>query len=315
MLDNKRTAVIDLGTNTFELLIAEPTETGFAVIHQERVGVFIGRGGIDKGVITDDAQMRMFTAIQHLKEVIFQFNVAPERIFGVATSAFRNAKNGKILATQILEKMGLPIEIISGEAEAEYIFQGVKSAIKLQESPVLVMDIGGGSVEFVIGNQRKIFWKRSFEIGAQRLKNMFMPQDPITLLNTQKLEIFLESQLVELSQFIFNYSPKFLIGSAGTFDTLAEMSFRRSNPKLDMINGSLLNGYEVSIDDFYYFYYQLTTLDRAERLKIPGMIELRADMIVVSICLLKFVVEKCELDTIHCSSYALKEGYLRSKLS
>jgi exopolyphosphatase / guanosine-5'-triphosphate,3'-diphosphate pyrophosphatase len=314
MLDNKRTAVIDLGTNTFELLIAESVETGFTILHQERVGVFIGRGGIDKGFITEEAQIRMFSALQHLKEVILKFNVAAERVFGVATSAFRNAQNGKMLVAEILEKIGIPIEIISGEKEAEYIFQGVKAAITLQESPALVMDIGGGSVEFIIGNQRKIFWKRSFEIGAQRLKNMFMPNDPITLLNTQKLEIFLESQLVELSQLIFNYSPKFLIGSAGTFDTLAEMSFRRSHPKLDMISASELNAYEVSADDFYYFYYQLTTLNRAERLQIPGMIEIRADMIVVSVCLLKFVLEKCELDTIHCSSYALKEGYLQHKI-
>jgi exopolyphosphatase/guanosine-5'-triphosphate,3'-diphosphate pyrophosphatase len=315
MLEKKRLAIIDFGTNTFELIIAEPSDNGFTAIYQEKIGVFLGRDGIDKGLITEAAQKRAMDGVLKLLEQIHQHKVPNERMFGVATSVFRNAKNGAQLANSISEKTGIKIEIINGEAEAEYIFQGVRQGISLNEQNALVLDIGGGSVEFIIGNHRKVFWKRSFEIGGQRLKDQFMKSDPIQLLETQKLEIFLESQLFELSQAIFKYSPKLFIGSAGVFNTLAEMDYYRQNPGEELDRHFYqVNGYALSADDFYYLYYQITTLDRAARLLMPGMIELRVDMIVVAVCLVKFVLEKCELDCIYTSAFALKEGYLLHKL-
>jgi len=100
-------------------------------------------------------------------------------VFAFGTSALRNAKNGQDVAELLTKESGIPVKIISGEEEAAFIYAGVKEAVKMGVETSMVVDIGGGSIEFIIGNEQRIFWKHSFEIGAQRLLERFQKNDPI----------------------------------------------------------------------------------------------------------------------------------------
>ncbi|NJO02374.1 MAG: phosphatase [Bacteroidia bacterium] len=319
-MKNERFSVIDLGTNTFNLIIAEPDEKSFKVVHREQIGVKIGQGGISKGYITEAAQERLFRALKNLTRTIQAYQVESDRTWAVATSAFRHAKNAREIIQKIQTDTDIPVEVISGNQEAEYIYFGVKTALQIGETNALVVDIGGGSVEFIICNERKIHWKKSFEIGGQRLMDQFMRTDPISELDIQRMEIYLESQLLELSMMSFNYGPKVMIGASGAFDTLSEIEYRREHGDehiydfVDEFHHLRVKEHVLSIDDFHYICQDIVRNDRDQRLQIPGMIEMRVDMIVVATILIRFILEKLDLDCIRVSSYALKEGYLMRKM-
>jgi exopolyphosphatase / guanosine-5'-triphosphate,3'-diphosphate pyrophosphatase len=306
-----RIAVIDLGTNTFHLLIAEVDEKSvFTNLHEEKAPARIGAGGISKGIIGEEAFERGSTIMIDFSKKISESGVVKDRIFATGTSAIRNAANGEAFVNQIFNKTGIQVEIINGEREAELIYAGVKNAMKLGTQPILVMDIGGGSVEFIIGNEEKIFWKKSFEIGGQRLMDKFMPSDPMPPANVEKMIEYLEATLVPLTDAMYEYKPKTLVGAAGTFDTLIEIYHKEDNPDFDI---SLQTEYKLPIPSFYMIYQSLLYLNREQRLQIPGMIPLRADMIVVACCLLNFVMQKYDISILKTVTYALKEGLLFEK--
>jgi exopolyphosphatase/guanosine-5'-triphosphate,3'-diphosphate pyrophosphatase len=256
------------------------------------------------------------SALQGFSQALRTYQVLPERVIAIATSAFRNAKNTPQILADIQYQTGIAVKVISGEQEAAYIYKGVQRAIDFKNQNALIMDIGGGSVEFILANQTKIHWKQSYEIGAQRLYDKFMLTDPIKELDLQRMEFYLEAQLAELTKAFFAHTPQMFIGSAGTFDTLAEIHYIQSQGT-DRLSDFTDNShelkqkhYEMDLDDFYSIYQRIVWQDRADRLLIPGMIELRVDMIVVSVSLLKFIIEKLEIDRIHISAYSLKEGVL-----
>ena len=154
-------AVIDLGTNTFHILIAEVTEPhNYRIVHRLRIPVMIGKGGINQGLITEEGQERALAALQQFAALIRQYEV--QQVRATATSAFRNARNGKALVQRIREETGIRIEVIDGMQEAEYIFGGVQEALSLDHEPILIMDIGGGSVEFILSSDQQVRWKQSF---------------------------------------------------------------------------------------------------------------------------------------------------------
>ncbi|WP_157558671.1 Ppx/GppA phosphatase family protein [Microscilla marina] len=308
----QRVAVIDLGTNTFHLLIAETTKQGFQKLYSDKVPVKIGEGGISEGMITNEAQTRALAAIDKINDILQQYKVPESKIWVVATSAFRSAKNGQALADTIEERTGFKVDIIDGSKEAEYIYFGAKTALDIGDTTSLIMDIGGGSVEFIIANQKRIFWKQSFEIGGQRLLDQFMRTDPITELDIQRMNIFLEEKLWGMSEVVFNYSPKMLIGCSGTFDTLTEINDARY-PKGQSTRLSKTES-EMDLDDFHEVYQALVWKGRSERLKVKGMVEMRADMIVVAVCLIRFIMDRYDLEHIRMSSYSLKEGLLSKML-
>ena len=304
---NELVATIDLGTNTFHLLIAKlDAENSFQMVHRERIPVMIGRGGINLGIINKEAQQRALNALSHFKERLDSFGVSKEKVHCTATSAIRNAKNGQGLIDSILQQTGIQVDVISGDKEAEYIYYGVRHAVPLGAASALIMDIGGGSVEFIICNQEQIHWKQSFEIGAQRLLDRFEIQDPITDTNIESLNNFFEQTLSPLSENIAEYKPETLIGASGTFDTLSEIHVLESNLQVDQEATEL----PLSHEAFQRMLTQFSMKNREERLLIPGMIEMRVDMIVVASWLINYVLENYGLREIRISSYALKEGLL-----
>ncbi|MEM9672386.1 MAG: exopolyphosphatase [Bacteroidota bacterium] len=304
---NKQVATIDLGTNTFHLLIAElDSEIFFRIVYRERIPVMIGRGGINQGIIKEDAKQRALDALSHFKEKLDTFGVLEDNVHCTATSAIRNAKNGQELVDSIFQKTGIRVDVISGDKEAEYIYYGVRQAVPLGSKSALIMDIGGGSVEFIICNQDEIHWKQSFEIGAQRLLDRFDIQDPITQANISDLNGYFNDRLAPLAEIVKEYQPNTLIGASGTFDTLSDIYVLESNLEVDKEATEL----PLSHDAFQRMLNAFSKKNREERLQIPGMIEMRVDMIVVASWLINYILEAYGLQEIRISSYALKEGLL-----
>lgn len=309
-MKSRRLALIDMGTNTFHLLISEINESGNPVaLVKLKEPVKLGQDGISEGAIAPDAIERALLTLNKFKGLIDQLQV--QEVKAVATSAVRNASNGAKLVDAIHEQTGIEVEVISGDREAELIYYGVKSALEIGEERSLIIDIGGGSVECIICDGETIFWKQSFEIGAQRLMDKFFTTDPISVMDVEAEKEYLEEQLQPLSQAINLYNPCLLIGSSGTFDTLCDIDVKRKGLDRDC---DPCTEAELALADFYEIYYDLLKKKRSERLATPGMIELRVDMIVVAMILIDFVLENYELKKIRVSSYALKEGLLNQLL-
>ncbi|GHN01190.1 hypothetical protein WSM22_26790 [Cytophagales bacterium WSM2-2] len=302
-----RTAIIDMGTNTFHLLVVERSDDDYEILLRERLAVRVGVGGINRNVITDEAIDRALSALKSFKAMINDFRVT--EVFAFGTSALRNAHNGPDVISRIKEETGIETKIISGDEEADYIFHGVNLALKFGKEKAMVIDIGGGSVEFIIGNSETIFWKQSFEIGAQRLLERFHQHDPILLTELESVTQYLKESLPPLFEALEIYKPQVLAGSSGTFDTLSDIYCVRSGIPLADASETPL-----TIQGFKEIYPEIISKSRADRMKIPGMIELRVDMIVVACCLIKFVIDHFHFDKIRVSSFSLKEGVLATLL-
>ena len=252
---------------------------------------------------------RALTVLRYFREQLLAHEVAPERTYAFATSAIRNAENGGEFCQVVQEHLGIAIQVIDGAREADYIYQGVRAALDLGEEPSLVMDVGGGSVEFIMGNQGQIFWKQSFEIGGQRLLEKFMRTDPLSDADRKRLYNYFDEQLIPLANAVHQYAPVALVGSSGSFDTLVAMDCQHRTgtwPDPDQ------TGFEVPLEEFRRSYVELLTKNHAERMAIPGMITLRVDMIVVAMCLIDYVLQTYHIPRLRVSTYALKEGVLYS---
>jgi len=310
--EKKRYAVIDMGTNTFHLLIAEPNAGGFTVLHKEKVGVKLGKGSINQGYLSESAIARGLDCLKGFAQVASEFGIPAEEIIATATSAVRSAHNGKAFVQEVLAQTHINVQVIGGALEAQLIFEGVMAAVGKQTAPVLVMDIGGGSVEFVIANGPTILYKESYEIGGQRLMDLFMDTDPISEEAIGKIEIYLESKLAPLLKAAEQYSPKVLIGSSGTFDTLCEVYWQTNklNYRLEE-----LTQFDLPLSGYAEIAHKLVAMNKEQRLEVPGMIPLRADMIVVAICLINFVISKIATSQLIVSTYALKEGVLLASIA
>lgn len=302
-------AIIDLGTNTFHLLIANQTGTTYTTLFRESRPAKIGQAGINQGIITEAGINRALTVLRYFRNVLDQHGVAPEQVVATGTSAIRVARNQADFIERVWRETGIAIRVISGEQEAEYIYFGVRAAGALDSRTALVMDIGGGSVEFILGNESRIFWKQSFEIGGQRLRERFMQTDPISPGNIRRLHDYFQEQLLPLANAIHQYMPAVLVGSSGSFDTLVDMWFMHERGHLPPPEQA---AFDLPLTEFYRAYELLISSNHAERMQLPGMIELRVDMIVVAVCLIDYVLKTYAITAIRTSTYSLKEGVLSS---
>jgi len=307
-MTDKKAAVIDLGTNTFHLLMVELFDNGFEIIYKEKVAVKLGKGGINQNTITSSALTRAFHTVGHFKSLIDGENIDQIHVF--ATSAVRNAENGNDFVKEIYNRFGLKVNVIDGEHEAQLIYEGIKFSGSLNEQTALMMDIGGGSVEFIIGNEKEVLWKKSFEIGGQRLLDLCPYHDPILPSEVAQLEGFLDKQLTSLVKAIKKFKPVYLIGASGTFDTLTDIYYASCEKKKrkGKRNFILPSSAFVEIAD------QLLSLDKSQRLNIPGMIPMRVEMIVVAVCLIENILRHFDTKEMICSTYALKEGVIAQLL-
>ncbi|MBL7970813.1 MAG: phosphatase, partial [Prolixibacteraceae bacterium] len=175
---SRKMAIIDLGTNTCNLLIASYQDENYQILYQGKEVVKLGKSGIDKNLLTSDGLERAITAIRKHQERIKQYEVS--EILVLATSAIREATNRAWFQQELEKRTGLTLHIISGEKEAGLIFKGVKLAFNQIGNRSLILDIGGGSNEFILTEAGEPIWKQSFPVGMARVIERIPPSDPIT---------------------------------------------------------------------------------------------------------------------------------------
>lgn len=298
-----KTAIIDLGTNTFNLLIVEENTTLF----KTKIAVKLGEGGITKGYIAEAPFQRGFEALKKHLQTIDKYQA--DRTLAFATSAIRSTRNGVDFVAKVKTELGLHIEVIDGNKEAELIYLGVKQALDLGDSNKLIIDIGGGSTEFIICNKKEIFWKQSFQLGAARLLERFQPQDPITSTEVKSIEGYLEDALTTLWTALQIFPCDTLVGSSGSFDTLANVIVHQ------FYDISILKGktaFDFKLSDYYWLHEYFLKSNLEKRLKTPGMIRMRADMIVISSIFINYILKRQKIISMKLSTYALKEGIMKT---
>ncbi|MBW4889330.1 exopolyphosphatase [Mucilaginibacter sp. HMF5004] len=301
----ERIAVMDLGTNTFHLLIAEVKDGNITEIVKDHEAVKLGEGGISKGFIQPIPYQRGIKTMEKFGREITAHNVG--KVKAIATSMLRNAANGRAFIDEVKATSGIQIELIDGQQEAAYIYQGVKASGCLSVDTSLIVDIGGGSVEFILCTQSQILWKQSFEIGAVRLMDRFHQTDPIPHHAIEDLHQYLNDVLQPLFIATQNITIGKLIGSAGAFETFAEIIELHKSTVFDV---KRIKSYDFELRDFIDATNTIIRSHHTERAAMKGIISLRVDMIVVASLLTRFVMEKLEIHTVGMSTYSLKEGVL-----
>lgn len=300
-------SIIDLGTNTFNLLIVElHADNCYTPLFQNKISVKLGEGGITQNFIAAPAFERGIAALkEHLAS---SEKYACEKVMAFATSAMREATNGKDFVKEAKEKLNIDINVISGDKEAELIYYGVRKAVEMDAlEKSLIIDIGGGSTEFIIANSNEIFWKQSFLLGAARLLEMFKPSDPITEKEIYEINLYLRTELKPLFDAVKKYPITELIGSSGSFDSLAEMIAHKHFAP-DIFDGK--TDFEFHIPHCLEIYEMLIKSTRQERLNMKGLVKMRVDMMVISAILVHFVVANFSIEKMRLSTYSLKEGVL-----
>jgi len=296
-----RLAIIDLGSNTFHLLIVEKQKSapGFKELYRERQFLYISSDGLARiPEVKIDAAL---ACLRQFKVTIDSFNC--HGIMAVGTATLRSASNGQQLMDKIYEETGIKLMIISGEREAELIYQGNRFLQLQSPMPSLIMDIGGGSVEFIIqsAGSKDILEFQSHNIGISVLRKSYELGEPVSETERKLLFENLDKALEELVYICNELQTGFLIGSSGPFEILESMMGHKPS----------FRGNTYEVDDVLPIKNQILQSDKAQRSRLPGMPPHRSDLAKESFLLIDYVLTRINgVQKLAVSPYALKEGLI-----
>ncbi|RYM33858.1 hypothetical protein ERX46_07795 [Brumimicrobium glaciale] len=295
-----RGAVIDLGTNTFGLIVFETKADKTEILITDKSFVNLGEGGINSNILTPRAMERAYFAIDHFVETCRSFGVYPDKIHGFGTSALRDATNAKEFLDKIEKLHQLKIRLINGKKEAELVYAGVSSIHPFSEESSCIMDIGGGSTEFTVTKSDIVQEQKSFNIGISRITQLFELSDPLTKDDINRIEIFLEYQT---KSYFETLSVDSLIGAAGSFETF----FSMINKTASYDNNTT---HLLPFDKLKTILDELIHSTRAERDANYWIIDYRKEMINVAALKTKWVLDFVGATSCYFSPSGLKEGII-----
>ena len=304
MTTNEKLAIIDLGTNTFHLLLVESSKCkiGFEVLYRERHYVLLAEGGID--TISDSSMQRAKSAIDAFQNVLSNYKDIELVIVG--TEALRVATNGNLINIYIKEHLSSVLHIISGNREAELIFKGNKLIVSADHTPYLIMDIGGGSTEFILVDDNHIILSNSYPLGVTKIYNAFNDTDPISIQAISSIESHIENQLSDMTEVIKGYNLNCLIGASGSFEVLSEV-LTGNIPQQELVN--------ISLADFEKLSMKVISSSIDERRDIKGIPENRIKFIQVAFIMMRKIIDMYAPDQIGVSPFAIKEGLISEWLT
>lgn len=297
-----KVAIIDLGTNTCNLLVAEVNHANLNILHQSKQLVKLGDNKIRNNEISMEATNRVLRSFETQKKIIEQFNVDKVRV--VATSAVRTAENKIPFLEKLSDESGWIIKLVSGEKEAELIFKGVLLAFKNFDNPCVILDIGGGSNEIILAKGKEMVWKESRPTGMARIINRFQISDPIKTNEINLIREYYSGEHKSAFDRCGTEKVNTLIGCSGAFDTIADI--------IDSVNPGekMRTTRNISTKDFYAVYNRLIKSTRDERLKMKGMDYVRVDLIVPAVILIEQLISSIGITQIIQTDFALREGVL-----
>lgn len=303
-------AAIDIGTNSIHMVVVriDTTLPTFTIIAREKDTVRLGDRDPKTGNLTPEAIKRAILTLQRCQELAKSYNA--EQIVAVATSAVREAPNGREFLQKIDAEIGLFINLISGQEEARRIYLGVLSGMEFNNIPHIIIDIGGGSTELILGDNYAPRSLSSTKIGAVRLTAEFITTDPINERELQFLQAYvrgmLERPIEDIQAHLKPGEIPRLVGTSGTIETLAAL---HAKEKLGVIPNPL-NGYQFSRKDLKEMVKRLAFMSTIERVAIPGLSERRAEIIVAGAVVLLEAMTLLGIESLMVGERALREGVI-----
>ncbi len=305
---NRILAAIDVGTNSIHMVVAriQPLLPAFTVIAREKTTVRLGDRCKTTGNLTPAAMARAITSLRRCQDIAHSLHA--EQIVAVATSAVREAPNGQEFLQQVEAELGLWINLISGVEEARRIYLGVLSGMNLHGQPHVIIDIGGGSTELILGDGQEPRSLSSTKVGAVRLTSEFVTTDPVSDAEFAGLKAYihgmLERSIEELQANLLPGEKPRLIGTSGTIEAIAIL---HSREKFGTVP-TPLNGYEFSLVELRHWVSRLRQLSYVERSAIPGMSERRAEIIFAGALILQEAMTLLGTDSLVICERSLREG-------
>jgi exopolyphosphatase/guanosine-5'-triphosphate,3'-diphosphate pyrophosphatase len=295
-------AAIDVGTNSFHLVVVRLLgENKFSVLTKEKVVVRLGQSPSQIKVLAEDAMARGVAAMK-LFALVAARTGAPIR--AVATSAVREASNRDEFIMRVREEAGIEVEVVSGFEEARLIYLGVLQALPVFNKRIALVDIGGGSTEFLVGERGRIRYANSFKIGAIRMTQRFFPDEHVSATQVEACRLYLRGEIYHAAEAIRRSDPPTMIASSGTAQTVAAMVLASRG-----VVPETLNGIEISRAEIGFMVERIITAKNyAERAAIPGVDPRRADILVAGAVTLETILEECGVEGMTVSTYALREG-------
>ncbi|WP_017328209.1 Ppx/GppA phosphatase family protein [Synechococcus sp. PCC 7336] len=305
-------AAIDVGTNSIHTLIVkvDPAIPSFMTIAKDKATIRLGETDPETGCLTPEAMQRGFDALERSRALAQSYRA--EAIVAVATSAVREAPNGHVFLERVLRELGIEIDLISGREEARRIYLGVLSAVALNDRPHVIIDIGGGSTELILGTGEEPLFLRSLKLGAVRLTQQFISGDPPSSKDFHHLQGYVRGKaelpaegIRDLLHKLAPGEPVRVIGTSGTIEALAMVSgYMHEGPPAS------LQGYSFELDDLRKAIAQMRKMTVAERSKMPGLSERRAEIIVAGAAVLLEILERLGASEISVCERALREGLI-----
>lgn len=293
-------AVIDMGTNSFNLLVYEKIAGKRIDIASGKIFVNIGEGGINKKQLTQDAINRAYKAIEEFVQICSEHSVTPSNIVAFGTSALRDAKNANELLEKLKNKLGVKVKLIDGIQEAEIVFAAVKEIHSFSKKSSCIMDIGGGSTEFTLVNNGQIQQKYTFDIGLSRIIQKYKLEDPLSKDNIDSLNAFLEG---ETHAVFNNLNVEEFIGVGGSFETYYHMI----NKTFDY---EYTQTYLLPRDKLMKVLEELIYSTQVERNQNDWIVDFRKSMINVAALKTKWALEQTNAKSCCFSPASLKEGVI-----
>ena len=305
-LQNKFLAAVDLGTNSFHLIIVEADKRGsFKIIDREKEVIRLGsNSGDDLKWISSEETEKAIIILNDFKKLIETYNA---ELKAIATSAIREADNREEFISKIYEETGIEIEVIDGKEEAKLIYSAVQKALSVKNKKVLCVDIGGGSSEFISGINGDIIFAESIKIGAVRLSRKFFPDYILTEQSIKLCEEYIEQQVLANKNILFNEEIEIAVGASGTIQSIAAMihNSRNNNPLKS------LNGFSFSREELKKITSLILERSTVEERRLIKGIELkRADIIPAGILIVVKTFELFKLREMTISDNGLREGVI-----
>ncbi|HTV48471.1 MAG TPA: Ppx/GppA phosphatase family protein [Phycisphaerae bacterium] len=300
-----RIAAIDIGTNSLHMVIVEVTQAlGFKVLSSEKEMTQLGSSALLKHVLTRTAMNHTLSVLARYQRVAK--NLECDRIRAYATSAVRESINGGDFVEMVKKQLGLDVRVISSQEEARLIYLAVRQAVDIIDGPALIVDIGGGSAEFIVGTAQKASMLESRKLGASRLTQQFIEHDPVAKSEIKKLRRHIDATLKPLITRIRGLRPSKYIGTSGTMENLAAMCVAQHGE--DVMRHRVIT--EMRRDDFEDLYEQLIRMDIKDRRRLPGLDPERAEQIVAGAVLVEYLFDQLDIPVIEVSDRALREGMI-----
>jgi len=298
-----RLAAIDIGTNSLHMIVVRiRADFSFEVIDREKEMVRLGAGGLDGRALTPEAMHAALQVMSKFKRLADSHGV--DEIIAVATSATREAQNGSDFLKKITELTGIRARVISGTEEARLIHQAAAYGVGLPSDVIVVVDIGGGSVEITRGTGPTMEIGKSFKLGVIRLTERFVKSDPLSARDARKLTRHVEDEAGKFLGQIAKQGFDRLVGTSGTIQSIGAVAIG------DRSSNAVLRNRRITAKQLRRARKQIVARDLQERLRVPGLEPRRADLAVAGSVLLDTIVRRLGANDLTLCDLSLREGLI-----